>query len=257
MTNKPSRHYKKRVDVLNSVINDCLTVSRACAGIRSPTSSHYYASVLFTLLCTRAISIAILAPHSPWAKKPIENWDYASISVLARSLLEIRLAYFYLCTEVCSEDEWRCRWNIFNISDCTSRIRLFKELPSQGIEVSGFEAQLQELRSRLNDNTFFAKIPDNEKKKFLNGNAAYLSSLENVAARAGIDVDTFRFVYKFASVHVHGLPMSFYRIGEQDRGRGIYSEPEEGYTALFLSFTSSILTRSRDEMKNKFSRLMR
>lgn len=140
---------------------------------------------------------------------------------MARSILEIRLAFFYLCAEQCPREEWECRWNIFNLHDCTARIRLFEELPSASPDITGFNAQADELRARLTSNPFFALLPEKYRKKYLHGGHAYLHSLEDIAARAGIDVHTFRWLYKLLSSHVHGLPLAFYRMGEQERGRGM------------------------------------
>lgn len=237
---------------LDSVVRDCIEVSHACEGIRSPTGSHYFASVLFTSLCTRAVSIAVMTPYSPWSKKLVEHWDYASMASLTRALLEVRLAFFYLCVETCSDDEWQCRWNIFNIHDCRSRLRLFTELPGSSEDVSSFQEQLKELQERLTSNAHFGTVQANQQKQFLNGDRAYLHSLEEIASRAGVDLDTFRWLYKFLSSHVHGLPMSFYRMGQQERGRGVYSDTEERYTSLCLSFVASLLVKSRDEMIEKF-----
>jgi hypothetical protein len=125
-------------------------------------------------------------------------------------------------------------------------------LPDPPEDVSGFQEQLNELQGRLTGNAFFATIAANQQKKFLNGNRAYLHPLEEIANRAGVDLHTFRWLYKFLSSHVHGLPMAFYRMGQQERGRGIHSDTEEGYTCLCLSFVVSLLVRSRDEMKQKF-----
>ncbi|WP_188861306.1 DUF5677 domain-containing protein [Marinobacterium nitratireducens] len=252
MSNQPSEHYKKCITALDEAVRRSVSVSQACAGIPSPTGAHFYASVLFTSLCTRAVSVATLAPYSPWSHKLIEHWDYASMASLTRSLLEIRIAFFYLCIESCSEDEWNCRWNVFNIHDCKSRMHLFSEFPEPPENIAGFEKQLNDLRERLRKNDFFISIPDNQKKQFLNGNKAYLSSLEDIASRAGVDLNTFRWLYKFLSSHVHGFPMSFYRMGVQDRGRGVLSDTEESYTSFCLSLVASLLNTSCDEMKKKF-----
>jgi hypothetical protein len=37
--------------------------------------------------------------------------------------------------------------------------------------------------------------------------------LEDIGERVGVDKQTFRWLYVLLSSHVHGLPMSFYRIG--------------------------------------------
>ena len=112
MTSIPSDDYTKKIDALDNVVHDCINVSQKFAGIPSPTLSHFYASVLFTLLCSRSVSLLILAPYSSWSEKFIEHWDYASIAGMVRSILEIRLTFFYLCIEKCSDEEWNCRLNI-------------------------------------------------------------------------------------------------------------------------------------------------
>ncbi len=251
----PSQEYLEVVRAFESVVKECTSLSRQCSGIRSPTNSHFWASVLFTTLCTRAFSIAIVVPHSPWAAKVIEHWDYASVANLTRSLLEVRLAFFYLCTESCSEDAWRCRWNIFNAHDCASRIHMFTAL-DPSYDVSGFEEQLRELQMRLVNNEFFRSLPERKKTQFLNGKLAYLSPLEDIAVRAGVELREFRWLYKFLSSHVHGHPMSYYRMDEGGRGRGIHSRTEENYTRLCLSFSTALMTRARDEMRDKFQGLI-
>ncbi|WAH65707.1 hypothetical protein [Xanthomonas hortorum] len=89
----PSEDYKARVDGLDNVVRDCMHVSQGFAGIKSPSGRHYYASILFTALVTRAVSLLKLAPHTPWASNLIEHWDYASVAGITRTILELRLAF--------------------------------------------------------------------------------------------------------------------------------------------------------------------
>ncbi len=91
--NEPSPEYLKRVEGLDKVLRHCMFVSKSHAGIASPSTRHFYASVLFTALITRGVSLIILAPLSPWASKRIEHWDYASAAGLVRTMLELRLAF--------------------------------------------------------------------------------------------------------------------------------------------------------------------
>lgn len=252
MSEAPSDSYRERIEALDNVVRHCIVVSNACAGIPSPTGAHYYASVLFTSLCTRAVSLAILLPHSDWATKKLDHWDYSSVAGVVRSILEVRLAFFYLCSEPCSQEEWQCRWNLFNLHDCTSRIHLFENMPRGTEHLKGFNEQREELRTRLVGNSFFGGLPQKERNKLLNGGNAYLSPLEEIAVRAGVELQTFRWLYKLFSSQVHGLPLSYYRMGEQNRGRGVHSESEEGYTSLCISFALTLLVATRDEMKTLF-----
>lgn len=249
-----SDDYKERIKAFESILSDCLNVSRNCAGIPAPSGAHFYASVLFTTLCARGVSFAILAPGTSWSKKITDHWDYASLAVLVRSLLEVRLAFFYLCIEQTTQNEWDCRWNIFNLHDCTARIHLFEEMDPNSADIPGFQAQAAELRGRLNSNAFFLTLPASDQRKFLHGKSAFLAPLETVAAAAGVEVQHFRWLYKFLSSHVHGLPLSFYRAGQFDeRGRGVHCEIEDNYGCLCVSFALTLLVAARDEMEALFS----
>lgn len=253
---EPSDDYLAALDMLDNVVRECMFVSKRYAGIPSPHTRHFYASVLFTLMLTRSVSLLMLAPHTPWAVKRIEHWDYGSMTGVARTLIELRIAFFYLCSEQCPEDEWQFRWNLFNLHDCTSRIRMFDAFGDED-QVEGFKTQADELRERLTTNPFFETIDPKRRKKLLHGQTAYLAPLETIAERAGIDLWMFRFLYVLFSSHVHALPMSFYRIGGDypERGRGLPSEPEEGYSSLCLSLSATLLVRTRDEIHALFEPL--
>ncbi len=252
---EPSASYKERLDALDNIVRECMHVSHRYGGIPAPTSRHFYASVLFTSLITKGVSLVSLAPHSPWAAKQIEHWDYATAAGIARTMLEARLVYYYLCTDQCPDDEWQCRWNILNLHDCTARRRLFDAL-GQSDQVAGFDQQADELRERLKANSFFNSLPGGQ-KKILNGQTTYLMPLEDIAERAGLEKTTFRYLYILLSSHVHSLPMSFYRMGgdEPDRGRGLPSPVEENYTTLCLSLACTFLTKTRDEVHVLFAGL--
>jgi len=253
---EPSADYRASLDMLDNVVRECIFISNSYGGISSPTSRHFYASVLFTQMLTKGVSLLMLAPYTPWASKQIEHWDYSSMTGVARTLIELRVAFYYLCTEECSDEEWNVRWNLFNLHDCTSRIRMFTAFGDEE-QVAGFQAQAVELRERLVSNGFFAALDPKRHKKLLHGQTAYLSPLEEIAERASIDVKDFRWLYVLFSSHVHALPMSFYRIGgdNPDRGRGLPSAPEEGYSALCLSLSASLLVKTRDELHRLFEGL--
>jgi hypothetical protein len=259
---KPSDDYLERLNVIDDVVRECIHVSKRYAGIKSPTARHFYASVLFTSLVTKGVSLAIFCPLSPWAQKMVEHWDYGSLTGVVRSMLETRLNFFYLCVEACTDEEWDCRWNLFNLNDCIARRRLFEaQQEMTGVDVpdvAGFAAQADEVRQRLNANTFFLALPEKQRNKFLKGRDAHLYSLEEIADRAGVGRGVFKFLHVLFSQHIHGLPMSFYRMGNgyPERGRGLPSEVEESYTALCLSFAATLLTGARDELEELFAGLL-
>jgi hypothetical protein len=243
---QPSADYLRSVDVLDNVVREGITVSRQYAGIQAPSSKHFYASVLYTALLSRSVSLLMLAPHSPWARKMIEHWDYASAAVIVRTMLELRAAFHYLCVDQCSNEEWNCRWNLLNLHDCCSRIRLFEAKPSSDKGLAGLQVQAEELRGRLKANNHF--VTQNHQQRLLNGQSAYLYPLEDMLEKAGLEKETYRYLNVLFSSHVHGLPMSYYRMADQNRGRGIPSPVEEGYTTICHSFAVTLLTATRDEV---------
>lgn len=252
---EPSADYLQRVEMLDNVVREAIGISRGFGGIPSPTSKHFYASVLYTAMISRSVSLAQLVPFSLWAEKEIEHWDYSSATGIARTILELRLTFYYLCIDACTEDEWNCRWNLLNLHDCTSRIRLFQAMPSGGKQVSPLTESAEELKDRLRSNPFFCGFAEGQQRKLLNGQTAYLMSLEDIAERAGLAKENFRWLYVLFSSHVHAYPMSFYRIGDEhgERGRGLPSPTEEGYTGMCISLVVSLLVSVRDEMTVLFA----
>ena len=247
----PSAEYQRALFVLDNVVRECITVSRQYGGLRAETQKHFYASVLFTAMLSRSVSLLMLAPHSPWAHKMIEHWDYASAAVILRTMMELRAAFHYLCVDVCADEEWDCRWNLLNLHDCNSRIRLLEARESsEHEEIASLQAQAEEIRNRLRSNGHFQRL--RHQARLLNGQAAYLYPIEEMTERAGLERPTYRFLNILFSSHVHGLPMSYYRMGMQERGRGLPSPIEEGYTTICLSLASALLTATRDEVHELF-----
>ena len=246
----PSLQYGSAVEELESALVRSTNISRDCAGIESPTSAHYFASVLFTSLCVRGMSLALLVPHSPFAQKSIEQWDFASVAGVARSILEVRLAFFYLCVESLSKEQWEFRWNLFNLHDCMTRVHLFEELRSS--DVDAFRDQAEDLRQRLKKNSHFVGLPPKQQAHLLTGSKAYSVPTEEIAVAAGMDLNLFRVLYRFYSAQLHGFPLSFYRAGDQNRGRGVHSPVEEGYTTMCVTLATALLGSASDEMEALF-----
>ena len=252
-----SQSYLDAVAAFDDVVRGCTDLSIRCSGIPSPSNQHFHASVLFTVLCVRGTSLGFLAPHGSLSTRSIEHWDYASTAVMTRSLLEVRIAFYYLCIERCSGQEWGCRWNLFNLHDCVTAIRLSHEMGLNASDSLATEEMADELRERLAKNKFFVALSEKERKKYLKGGSAYLYPLEDIAHNAGVDRSTFRWLYRFLSIHVHAFPMSIYGLRRFDRGTGVHTEVEEGYTLMLLQFATGLLDTSRGDMERLFRRQLR
>jgi hypothetical protein len=251
----PSPEYLERVDKLDEAVKQCASLSNRCEGIRSPTQAHYYASLLFTSLCVRSWSLALLTPFSRFSQGNFKHWDHMTIAGIARSILEYRLAFFYLCAQKCSPEEWNCRLIVLHLHDCQSRVRLLADSPPEDEDVARREEQFGELQARLTSNPHFATLSEKRQAALLRGRDAFIYSLEEVAVHAGISLQDYHWQNRLFSNKFHAFPMAFYRMAELDRGRGIHSEAEETQVSYSISTATSHLNAARIEMEALFGGL--
>ncbi len=244
--------YIEALEKYKSLVSECTKTSQKFAGIKSPTNQHFHASVLFTKICTTAISLTLVLPENKTSTRHKEHWDFSAAASLARSIIECYFIFYYLCIERINTEEWYCRWNILNLHDCTARYRLFLRL-EETESAKQFNTQAEELRQRLRTNNYFLSLSDGSQKEFLKGRKAFLLTQDDIAARIGIEKNIFRGIYEFLSAQIHSLPLSFYRMGDGSRGRGIHSEVEERYTEICVSYAIDFLSRAQKDMIEIFS----
>lgn len=234
--------YNKISNKLKKCCDKCIATSQSFKGIPSPTGSHYYASVLFTILCVRSKSLIQLLPQ-----RKSDNWDQAGVACLLRSILDARLCFFYLGIDTVCSDEWEVRWNVMNLHDCSRRKKLFGDDNDPR-----WNEQIEEIKQRLNGNAFFNKMPPKQQTRFLSGRENFIYSLEDISEKAGMNKEDFNWLYRLLSNQSHVYPLSFYRAGDTNRGAGVYSTIELKYLKLYIDRTIKILKKSQSEMKKKF-----
>jgi hypothetical protein len=251
-----TREYRSLSQELDGAINRCIFVSRKYAGIRSPTASHFYASTLFTLLTTKSVSMRKLLPKLKPKTMSDSHWDYGSVCTLTRSILETRLAFYYLGFAACTEEEWKCRWSIFCLHDESSRVKMLEGLVPPSFtpeEQAEYDEHMRKHRADLQTNSFFVSLPESDQKRFLQGKQAYLFPLEEIALRCSIPIEQFRFFYTFMSQHAHAMPVAYFRMDEGNRGRGIHSELEERYHVMCMALVTALIGGAANEMELKFA----
>src|SRR5712691_7911007 len=131
------KRYKAAVSGFDKAVSDATRVSQAAAG-RQAEPRSWWASVLFTRLCTTAVSLLSLAPRSRLAGRYIEHFDFSAVASLTRNLAECYLAFFYLCVDAVDQDEWLTRLNLLQLHDCTERFKMFRDFDSSDPQLDGF-----------------------------------------------------------------------------------------------------------------------
>jgi hypothetical protein len=246
---KDDMDYRESYVAFDKTFREVGKLSRDYAGIPAPTGRHFYASVLFTRLCVSAMSLQKLSPN-PKLLGQDAHWDYASVCSITRNIIECYLIFYYLCVQAVSDIEWEARWRLFNLHDCMQRTKMFEVLniTPEGEAAKVIEITVHELKA----NSYFKGLTQRQQQHYLKGNTALFMSQDEIVQSYGGDVNDFRFLYRFLSNQVHSLPMSFYRVGEQERGRGVESEVEVGYTALCLDTARQYLDQAVEHYKGLF-----
>jgi len=241
--------YSKIYESCYTIMKECSITSKKYEGIKSPTSQHYYAAILFTRICVIAMSINRLSPSPKLIGKENTPWDFSSVSSLTRNLIECYLTFFYLCIDKCSEDEQDARLKLMNLHDHISRTKIFELLQSD--EAKRFKENNDEVALPLKNNRWFQKLTNKQQIHFLKGNTSFFKKNYEIAKDSGEDISDFKFKYKFLSSHTHSSPMGFYRTSN-DRGRGLETPTEIKYTGMCLEWINEYLTKANKEFIELF-----
>lgn len=233
--------YSKSYFSFEETFGKITKLSNECSGIPSPTGQHYYASILFTRLCVSAQSLLRLSPHPDNLGKNA-YWDYSTSCSITRNIIECFLMFYYLCVDDVDQSEKEARQLLFNLHDCAQRKRMFAQVEST--QEKQFGEMLRTTQETLEKNPYFQGLLEKKRKRYIKGDTALFVAKNDIVKAAGFDVNEFRFLYRFLSNQVHSLPMSFYRVGIQERGRGVESDVEVGYTALCLCTSQEYLSKA-------------
>lgn len=252
MTRDANEYYKTHLESFDRAVSEAVRVSRAAAGRNVDDPKAWWASVLFTRLCTSSVSLLHLTPGSRYCGTLLNHYDSSATAALARNIIECYFMFFYLCVDPVRKEEWTTRLNLLYLHDCISRIRMFRDFNPEDPQLPAFEIQAEELRFRLTQSASFMAMPDRQRRMFLRGESTMLLSRDDLLERLGIEPLAFKGIYKFLSSHVHSAPLAFSRMGEGQRGRGVASEVELGYIAISLELAEDPLRRGTSDMLTIF-----
>lgn len=245
-----SRYYRNSLRAFVIALEEAIVTSSQLEG-HHVSNRRFWASVLFTRLCTTGVSILWLCPRGPLNPDGLD-WDSSSVLSLVRNLFECELVLFYLGTEPVGEEERKARLRVMQLHDCMERFRMFKDSDPAHKNLGGFRKQADELQALLLGNSFFTSLPDKLKKKLLKGEQASILSQDEILRRMGAFEQRFRGYYRFLSSHAHSFPLAFYRMVDQGRGRGVENEVDKGYVAGAIDFASEVVSRATAEIRGAF-----
>jgi hypothetical protein len=133
------------------------------------------------------------------------------------------------------------------------RLRMFRAFDPNDQQLPVLEQQADELRQSLQNNASFSQLPSAQRTTLLRGERSGTLTQDEILQRMGKFDPKTRGYYRFLSSHTHSFPLSFYRMAEQNRGRGEENDIEKGYIGSTLEFCAEVLETSTDEFQNSFA----
>lgn len=202
------RYYEEQVSALEAAFGSAVNLSNSLAG-RNVDQRLGWTTWVFARMCMFWQSIRILLSAYDDAEVH-PSIDHASIAMISRSILECELMIVYLSEANISDEEWELRRLVFQVHDCSSRVRLLKGIGLRD-QYKGFKYQLNALRLELRRNSQFKRLSEDAQREVVNGNRIFVNGSRQVAKSAGWSVEFWDGVYNYLSAQSHSAPMSFFR----------------------------------------------
>lgn len=204
---------------------------------------------IFTRQTLIALSLDKILPVPDKRKKGDEElWDIGSIASLSRNLVEGYLSLHYFGLENTSESDAELRFFILQLHRNVEwyNIRSGEMRPE---ELKQFDDGITEQKSRIRNHPFISKLTDQQRNNALRGFEMYKS-------KSDFEDDLLickdlRKHYRLLSNLVHPLPLSIERT-DNERGRGLNSEPDVGYCLNCLMLARKYLSASTVGVADRF-----
>jgi hypothetical protein len=244
-----TEYYWSELPKYIAAVDHAIATSQKIAMRPSDSRRQYWASVLFTRLCSAATSVLHLCPGSP-VNREGKHWDFSYLAPIIRSVAQTALMLFYLGTEAVGEDESKARLLVMQLRDCMERLLLFQN--SGADQKDGFEKQASQLRSELKSNPYFARLPSRIRRSLIRGDRATILTNDQILDRLGVLDPEGRGLFRFCSSHADVSPLSYYRTGDNNRGRGEENEIDVHYTATAVAIAREFVQRSDSDIQILF-----
>lgn len=231
--------YADELSFYEQLIPLLVQVSDSSGGIDT-TTIGIEGTKIYTRLVLGAMTIGAILPGNQ--VNDAKLWDFPSVAILARSLMEATHRFLYLIEPSLSEQEAEFRRKLHFYRINYEKYRLYSEKDDPDA-VKEFEENLPKSKAELMASPIYAGLDKNMAKKVRSGNADMHLTDADVAKAHGLISEHFGFYYRLLSVHSHGSPMAT-TSQSNIRGRGTENEAERFYLALVLRLLNRYLSKA-------------
>jgi len=231
--------YSDELRLYEELVPQLVQVSDSSGGIDT-TTIGIEGTKIYTRLVLSAMTIGAILPNNSVNRSGL--WDFPSVAILARSVIEAVHRYLYLIDPGISVEEktFRRKLHFYRIN--CEKYRLFSEKDDAEI-LKEFEDKLPLAKAKIMESPIYLGLTKNVAKKVRSGNTD-MHLLDAEVSRANDLINEhFGFFYRLLSNHSHGSPFAT-TSQSNTRGRGTKNDAESFYLGLTVRLLNRYLSKS-------------
>lgn len=232
----------------DSILEHAKAVSRSLVGVM-PSESHLsYAEQIFVKLLSHCIVLRKMSPD-PTRRTPTELWDLASVSAMARCVIEAHDAFMYIAISSLHAEERAFRLALWELHDKSRRKKMLELIGSRDPRNEQMAIDVEKLHQKVVNHSFFTNISTGVRKKILDADPPpYHLSQKDRCLASGIDPDYYSAITMQLSQYVHTLPYAVHQLFAFKAG-----EPKAiALMAMPLQCVLPFLANTTDHMRKIF-----
>ena len=204
--------YTALVAEYDAISSSAQAVSAELVGLVPTTPHRGYSEQIFVKLLAHSISLRQLSPD-PDRKTSGELWDLASVSAIARSIVETYDALAYMALGEASLEERQFRILLWELHDSNRRCKMLEAIGSSDPRYFEIVSKDQKLHDRVIAHVLFAQLNKSLQKKVRDREppSYHLSQRERCLAYR-INYDYYNAVTMQLSQYVHTLPFAIHQL---------------------------------------------
>lgn len=200
------KNYLDKISIYEILINKAMNLSCNTFGKKVDTWEEQIASDFFGRICIIGFSLLKLIPESELYRRinAIEIWDYSSICILTRSLLDTYLIFYHFCIDIPTDEHERkfkkLFWDYFIDYKRIKNLELIKSAhPDLSVLKERNAIEFQTIQA----NPYFCLLSDKLQKTIKNCERFQIPTNTEIAMKAGFEADFYKSTYDYLSRYIH------------------------------------------------------
>jgi hypothetical protein len=203
--------YRALLGEYDEVLATAKASSASLVGARPSAQFEGYAEQIFVKLLAHCITLRHLSPHPE--RKPGELWDLASVSVIARSIIEAYDALAYVALGELSTEEREFRILLWELHDTNRRCKMLEAIGSSDPQYFEIALRDQKLHERVMGHALFARLGKTVQKKIEAREPPHYSISQRERCLASrVNYDYYNAATMQLSQYVHTLPFAIHQL---------------------------------------------